>query len=114
MNKFKKPDKMFEIFEVFCSISYWVEFDHRLNLLHSLFWLCVDHNLLCGGKNTLLRGILKEYAMVKKSKVYNNNNNNSTIFNVFERRLFCSPRLHLFEQKYSKNSNIVKYYYHFK
>ncbi len=23
------------------------------------------------------------------------------------------PRLHLFEQKYSKNSNIMKYYYHF-
>ncbi len=25
--------------------------------------------------------------------------------------LFRSPRLHLFDQKYSKNSNIVKYYY---
>ncbi len=23
----------------------------------------------------------------------------------------CSPRLHLFDLKYSKNSNIVKYYY---
>ncbi len=28
--------------------------------------------------------------------------------------LLCSPRLHLFDQKYSKNSNIVKYYYHLK
>ncbi len=27
--------------------------------------------------------------------------------NVFE----CSPRLHLFDQKYSKNSNTVKYYF---
>ncbi len=25
-----------------------------------------------------------------------------------------SPRLNLFDQKYSKNSNIVKYYYNFK
>ncbi len=25
-----------------------------------------------------------------------------------------SPRLHLFDQKYSKNSNIVKYYYNLK
>ncbi len=24
--------------------------------------------------------------------------------------ILCSPRLHLFDQKYSKNSNIVKYY----
>ncbi len=24
--------------------------------------------------------------------------------------ILCSPRLHLFDQKYNKNSNIVKYY----
>jgi len=35
-------------------------------------------------------------------------------FNVFKRSLLSSPRLHLFDQKYSKNSNIVKYYYHLK
>ncbi len=29
--------------------------------------------------------------------------------NTIERSLLCSPRLHLFDQKYSKNSNIVKY-----
>ncbi len=28
----------------------------------------------------------------------------------FERSLFCSPRLHLFDQKYNKNGNVVKYY----
>ncbi len=28
-----------------------------------------------------------------------------------KRSLFCSPRLHLFDQKYSTNSNIVKCYY---
>ncbi len=28
--------------------------------------------------------------------------------------LKCLPRLHLFDQKYSKNSNIVKYYYNLK
>ncbi len=28
--------------------------------------------------------------------------------------LFCSPRLHLFDQKYSKNCNIVIYYCNFK
>ncbi len=30
--------------------------------------------------------------------------------NVFERILLCSPTLHLFNQKYTKNSNILKYY----
>ncbi len=29
--------------------------------------------------------------------------------NVFERSLFCSPGFHLFDQKYNKNGNIVKY-----
>ncbi len=29
-------------------------------------------------------------------------------FYVFERSLLCSQRLHLFDQKYSKNINIVK------
>ncbi len=33
---------------------------------------------------------------------------------VFERRLFCSPSLHLFDQKYSKNIIILKYYYKLK
>ncbi len=28
--------------------------------------------------------------------------------------LLCSPRLHLFNRKYSENSNIVKYYYYLK
>ncbi len=28
--------------------------------------------------------------------------------------LLCSPRLHLFDLEYSKNSNIVKYYYNLK
>ncbi len=32
------------------------------------------------------------------------------LFDVFESLLF-SPRLHLFGKKYSKISNIVKYYY---
>ncbi len=32
---------------------------------------------------------------------------NSKIFNVFLKN--CSPSLHLFDPKYSKNSNIVKY-----
>ncbi len=30
--------------------------------------------------------------------------------NVFERSILCSSKLHLFYQKYNKNSNIVKYY----
>jgi len=34
--------------------------------------------------------------------------------NVFEISLFCSPRLHLFDTKYNKNSSIVKYYYNLK
>ncbi len=28
--------------------------------------------------------------------------------------LFCSPRLHLFDDEYSKNGNIAKYYYYLK
>ncbi len=35
-------------------------------------------------------------------------------FKCFQRSLFCSPRLLLFGQKYSKNFNIIKYYYSFK
>ncbi len=36
------------------------------------------------------------------------------IFKVDETSLFCSPMLHLFDHKYSKNSNVVKYYYNLK
>ncbi len=32
----------------------------------------------------------------------------------FLRILFCSPSLHLFDPKYSKNSNILKYFYYLK
>ncbi len=39
---------------------------------------------------------------------------NSKICNVFERILFCSLSLHLFESKYSKYSNILKYLYYLK
>ncbi len=35
----------------------------------------------------------------------------SKVFKVVERSFLYSPKLHLFDQKYSKNSNIVKYYY---
>ncbi len=37
-------------------------------------------------------------------------------FKIFfsETSLFCSPRLHIVDQKYSKNSNIMKYYYNLK
>ncbi len=31
-------------------------------------------------------------------------------FIVFERSRLCSPRLHLFDRKYKKKVNIVKYY----
>ncbi len=37
-----------------------------------------------------------------------------TFFCVLERSLLCPQKLHLFDQKYSKNSNIVKYYYNLK
>ncbi len=30
---------------------------------------------------------------------------------MFLKEDLCSPRLHLFDQKYSKNSKIIKYYY---
>ncbi len=33
--------------------------------------------------------------------------------NVFDRSHSCSPKLHLFDLKYSKNSNIVKYWRYF-
>ncbi len=39
---------------------------------------------------------------------------NSKIFTVLSRSLFCSTILHLFDHKYSKSSNIVKYFLLFK
>ncbi len=33
---------------------------------------------------------------------------------MFLKEVWCSPKLHLFDQKYSKNSNIVKYNYNLK
>ncbi len=36
------------------------------------------------------------------------------IFNIFETSFLCSSWLHLFDKKYSKNGNGVKYYYNFK
>ncbi len=33
---------------------------------------------------------------------------------VLERSFVCSPRLHLFDKKYNKKSNVVKYYYSLK
>ncbi len=35
-------------------------------------------------------------------------------FNVLTSSLFCSPRLHSFDQKYNKNRNIVEYNYNLK
>ncbi len=32
-------------------------------------------------------------------------------FSFFQISILCSPRVHFFDQKYSKNSNIVKYFY---
>ncbi len=53
-----------------------------------------------------LWGLLKcRHYTVQKFEIFKN-------CYVFERSLLCSTRLHLFEQKYSKNSNILKYYYH--
>uniref|UniRef100_A0A8C2DDA9 Mothers against decapentaplegic homolog n=1 Tax=Cyprinus carpio TaxID=7962 RepID=A0A8C2DDA9_CYPCA len=56
------------------------------------------------------------YQGEKKIYIYSTDQKfgNITIFNVFERSLFCSSSLHLFDQKYRKNSNIVKYYYNLK
>ncbi len=33
---------------------------------------------------------------------------------IIERSLICSPRLHIFVEKYNKNCNIVKYFLQFK
>ncbi len=43
--------------------------------------------------------VLKTYITVIKFDV-------GEIFHGFERSLFCLPRLHLFGQKYSKNSKL--------
>ncbi len=51
--------------------------------------------------------IVKYYTVPFKSFV------SVRFLQVFERSLLW-PRLHLFDQKYSKNSNIVKYDYHLK
>ncbi len=39
---------------------------------------------------------------------------NVRFFIYFERSIFCLPRLHLFDQKYSKICKLVEYYFHIK
>ncbi len=46
-------------------------------------------------------------------KIYEKKTNPNVSFNVSE-SLLCSPRLHLFGLKCSKNRDIVKYYYNYK
>ncbi len=50
---------------------------------------------------------MKRFTVVQKFGV-------GKILKYFWKNCFCSTRLHLFDQKYSKNSNIVKYYYNLK
>ncbi len=51
------------------------------------------------------------YIRLYCSKVWGQYN----FLHVFEKkRLFCSPRLHLFDQKYNKDGSVVKYYYNLK
>ncbi len=49
-----------------------------------------------------------DFNMVKRSITL------TCLFQIFscfwKKYILCPPRLHLFDQKYSKNSNIVKYY----
>ncbi len=42
------------------------------------------------------------YTTVQKTEVSN--------MKCFEESLLCYPKLHLFDQKYSRNSNTVKYF----
>ncbi len=62
------------------------------------------------------QGSLIRFCLVCNKFFLNKQSNKNTtvqvgkIIYVSEWRLFCFPRLHLFDKKYSKNSNIVKYY----
>jgi len=59
-----------------------------------------------------IKSILKKYVFPLTGHIYSTSQkfDNITIFNVSEISLLCSLSLHLFDQKYRKNSNMVKYY----
>ncbi len=79
--------------------EYYSEMGEKLPIgSDSIWWVTL---------NSLCRYSAKTYITVQKFDV-------GKIFHVFERSLFCSPRLHLIDQNDSKNSNIVKYYYNLK
>ncbi len=64
----------------------------------------------------LLMLLLNKTTSVSLYYIYTSSQSflNSKIWNVFSRSLFCSSSLHLFDTKYSKRSNIVKYFYYLK
>ncbi len=66
--------------------------------------------------HTLIQHIIYIYIYIYnvRYKLYNINYTykfgvSKCFLNVFERSLLCSVRLHLCDQKYSKNSNVLKY-----
>ncbi len=79
--------------------EYYSEMGEKLSISKdSIWWVMLKR---------LCRYSDKTYITVQKFGV-------AKIFHIFERNLFYSPRLHLIDQNYSKNSNIVKYYYNLK
>ncbi len=50
----------------------------------------------------------------KQNVLYKILNTPQTLGVKILKSLFCSPKLHLFNKTYSKNSNTVKYYCHLK
>ncbi len=58
---------------------------------------------LCNIHKTMFKSVHKQLC----NSMYNERSKVWGQYDFF----FCSPGLHLFNQKYSKNSNIVKYYY---
>ncbi len=56
------------------------------------------------GLSVLRRELWVEKVRLFRSLIF------SRFFFIERRSALCSPRLHIFDQKYSKNSNIVQYY----
>ncbi len=73
---------------------------HLLNSLHTKKWKI---------KQTIILNIMCQH----QKNTFQENMSNASLL-LFLKRLFSSPRLHFYDKKYRKLSNIGKYYYYLK
>ncbi len=88
-----------------CSVIYYWICEHTLYIERSILRELCSWSKSFTKRSFCTKKTCKIHTMEQKFAVRS--------FNVFD-SLFCSSRLHLFDQNYSKNCNIVKSYYKFK